>query len=413
MSLDSTVRYVQMLRPTARPRRVPRGSPPKLIEADYAKRVVLWLGDLRADLQPLLSLLREPRTDSVRLDESRHGRRVRELTGPVRRKIDRDMSRLEPDIARAGQSVADAHKRLLQRQTKAALGVDVPTIDTQVPRKIDAFVSKNLTRIRSLSDKLVGEVETIVIDAWDRGLSEAEVAAEIEKRLGVAESYARFLARDQMGSLYTQVTRSRHEELGVRIFRWWTENDGRVRPSHALKHEKIFPYTGSRAPSLMPGDEYGCRCWEEPMFDEIKGALAGTNRRRPDDVRTDQKEISMRIAIAGGPRCGKTTLAATMGEARHTDDLIGQLDWSAASTEVSTWLNEPGPWIIEGVALPRALRKWLLANPEGKPCDVVHWLIAPHEELTSRQLGMLRGCETVWGEIEGELRRRGVDVRTA
>lgn len=119
----------------------------------------------------------------------------------------------------------------------------------------------------------------------------------------------------------------------------------------------------------------------------------------------------MRIAIAGGPRCGKTTLAASFGEARHTDDLIGSKDWSAASAEVATWFDADDPWIIEGVAVPRALRKWLIAHPDGKPCDVVHWLITPHVPLTKGQLGMLRGCETVWREIVGELTRRGVEIR--
>ena len=284
MTFDSTVRFVGMVTrnaPRVRPRRVPRGSPPTLLEAEYARKLASWIAELRSDLQPLVALVSAPRFDGVRLDESGHGRRVRELAGPVRRKIDRDMGRLEPDVARAGQSVADAQKRLLDRQTKAALGVEVPTQDEQVPRVIDSFVSKNLTRIRNLSDKLVGEVEIIVIDAWDRGLSESEVAAEIEKRIGVAESYARFLARDQMGSLYSQVTRARHDELGVRLFRWWTEGDGKVRPSHAVKHGKIFPYAGSRAPSFFPGEEVGCRCWPEPVLQEIKAALlAGTNRRR-------------------------------------------------------------------------------------------------------------------------------------
>ena len=39
----------------------------------------------------------------------------------------------------------------------------------------------------------------------------------------------------------------------------------------------------------------------------------------------------MRVCIVGGPRTGKTTLASTMLEPLHTDDLIGTLDWSEAS----------------------------------------------------------------------------------
>lgn len=283
MTLDSTVQFVRMagqFRPLPRPHRVPRGQPSLLPESDYARTIVTWLDEFRAELAALPRLLSEPRWDGVRLDESPHGRRVRQLTEPVRRKVERDVNRLARDAEKAGRAVAQAHKQVLDRQSKAALGVEIPTTDARVPTAIDSFVSKNMTRIRSLGDKLVGEVETIVIDAWDKGLSQAEVAAEIEKRLGVAETYARYLARDQMGALYSQVTRARHAEIGVRLFEWQTERDGNVRASHAVKHGKVFPYEGSRAPSFFPGDEPGCRCWEVPVFDEIKAAAFGGKGRK-------------------------------------------------------------------------------------------------------------------------------------
>lgn len=278
MNLDATAAYVQMAtRWQGSPRRgrIPRGRPPLLHEAEYARRLVSWIDELRGDLSALPQLL------PVRTDESRIGGRAREITEPVRRKVARDLVRLEPELERTGRSVAQASKQTLDRQTRAALGVEIPTRDERIPSQIDAFVSKNMTRIRSLGDKLVGEVETIVIDGWDKGLSQAEVAAQIEARIGVAESYARFLARDQMGALYTQVTRARHEEIGVRLFKWWTEGDSKVRASHAVKHGKIFPYKGSRAPSFLPGQDYGCRCWEEPVLDEIKAkAFGGKGRAR-------------------------------------------------------------------------------------------------------------------------------------
>lgn len=118
-----------------------------------------------------------------------------------------------------------------------------------------------------------------------------------------------------------------------------------------------------------------------------------------------------RIVIAGVPRAGKTTLAATMANVRHTDDLIGKLDWSAASLEVSRWLDEPPPWVIEGVAVGRALRKWLSFNPVGKPCDVAWWFGAPRVPLEPGQATMAKGCVSVWAEIEPALRARGVEIR--
>lgn len=139
-----------------------------------------------------------------------------------------------------------------------------------------------------------------------------------------------------------------------------------------------------------------------------------------------------RVCIAGGPKTGKTTLSQNLHESslvldprflatqsrwtvpvRHTDDtLTAGLSWSEGSALVATWLNEPGPWIIEGVAVPRALRKWLTRH-DGEPCDVVYWLgIIGHVQLTPGQASMGRGCETVWREVLPELEARGVEIRT-
>lgn len=132
-----------------------------------------------------------------------------------------------------------------------------------------------------------------------------------------------------------------------------------------------------------------------------------------------------RICITGGPRTGKTSLATRMSSEagllpsdppqvalpmRSTDYLIGKLDWSEASTHVARyWLDAPGPWIIEGVAVSRALRKWHDSHPgEPPPVDRVIHLRDPHEPLSKGQLTMAKGVETVHAEIESWLRKHGV-----
>jgi adenylate kinase family enzyme len=122
-----------------------------------------------------------------------------------------------------------------------------------------------------------------------------------------------------------------------------------------------------------------------------------------------------RTMIAGVPRSGKTTLAVRIAARtcipmRHSDDVIG-LGWSEASEHVASWFAAPGPWVIEGVAVGRALRKWLAAHPTGKPCDVIIWLGTARVLLTPGQAAMGKGCETVWQEIKAEVVRRGVEVR--
>jgi len=120
------------------------------------------------------------------------------------------------------------------------------------------------------------------------------------------------------------------------------------------------------------------------------------------------------LVIAGGPRVGKSTLTRKLGAGRMvrgSDALIG-LGWSGASEAASRWFDEPGPWICEGVAMPRTLRKWLRRNPgAAKPCELVVWLGAPVVQRVAGQDAMAAGCLTVWREIRPELFRRGVRIR--
>lgn len=119
----------------------------------------------------------------------------------------------------------------------------------------------------------------------------------------------------------------------------------------------------------------------------------------------------MRTLIAGVPRAGKTSLALALGLAssatvRHTDDLI-DLGWSEASELAGLWFDAPGPWIVEGVAVPRALRKWM-ARSSKRPAEKIVWLDAPRVELTAGQASMAQACRTVWAECVGECIARGV-----
>lgn len=121
-----------------------------------------------------------------------------------------------------------------------------------------------------------------------------------------------------------------------------------------------------------------------------------------------------RIIVAGGPRSGKSTLSAALSEGyripvRGTDELLG-LEWSRSSEVAALWFDHPGPWICEGVVTPRALRKWLLAHPDGAPADWIVWLDEPVSERVPGQEAMAKGCATVFRQILPELREREVRI---
>jgi len=137
--------------------------------------------------------------------------------------------------------------------------------------------------------------------------------------------------------------------------------------------------------------------------------------------------MNERVVIVGGPLRGKSTLARLLffnrpiyctdrrADARDVAPAANDLnympdeitDWSAQSQHVADhWLTMPGPWVIEGVATARALRKWLAERPGAHvPCDRVIVLRWPHPaaDPTPAQERMAKGVWTVWQEIAQQL----------
>jgi len=121
-----------------------------------------------------------------------------------------------------------------------------------------------------------------------------------------------------------------------------------------------------------------------------------------------------RIVVVGGPRCGKSTYARQFkgvmqvycGDPRSkcTPEsgvvyLPEELGWSESSAYVTDfWLSRPGPWVMEGQVMARALRKWEGSVP---PCDeiVVFLKQHPKAQVSSGHAAMHKGVMTVWDEI--------------
>ena len=118
--------------------------------------------------------------------------------------------------------------------------------------------------------------------------------------------------------------------------------------------------------------------------------------------------MTERVAIIGPPKSGKTTLSAAYPRVCHADD-YAWLGWSEASGQLALELCGSKYDCYEGVAMVRALRKWLDRHP-GKPVDRVIYLRQARQPLSAGQRAMASAHTSVWVEIEPQLRARGVVI---
>jgi len=125
--------------------------------------------------------------------------------------------------------------------------------------------------------------------------------------------------------------------------------------------------------------------------------------------------MAKQILIIGGPKTGKTTYAKKLAQEhgmplQHFDSHIHRMGWSELSDAIVGWLDEPGPWIKEGVQGVRGLRKWLREN-HGKPPFEIHVLSSPKVVHTKGQAQMHKAHGTILRQVLRQLDIRKTQVK--
>ncbi|CAJ1226644.1 minor capsid protein [Lactiplantibacillus xiangfangensis] len=147
----------------------------------------------------------------------------------------------------------------------AVLAVNPVAGDAQLQSFVKGKVAENVSYITSIRDDYANKVEQVIYRGVTGGQSYGEMGQAIQHQAHVSRSKASFIARDQSGSIYGQMTKQRHQAAGINKFQWETMEDERVRPSHAAREGVIYDYDTA---DLLPGEDFNCRCTADPVFDD-------------------------------------------------------------------------------------------------------------------------------------------------
>lgn len=128
---------------------------------------------------------------------------------------------------------------------------------------ISKIVQDNVALIKAEPSKYLRTydkiVEKLVKDKVEKGLTLKDLSEAIQKVTGIEKNRADLIAADQIGNVYSQVTKFQFEGIGLERFRWVTVGDKRVRPEHQKRNLKI--YTWANPPDgEIPGGPIRCRC---------------------------------------------------------------------------------------------------------------------------------------------------------
>lgn len=163
-----------------------------------------------------------------------------------------------------------------KRVCKKTLGIDILSdyyMGSFYCLVMDDWVNSNVDLIKSVKDKSLSSMKLIVKQGFLDGRTATAIMKDIHKVYGMDKRHARFIARDQMAKLNSELTRMQQEDAGVSQYTWSDSGDGRVRQRHKELNGKVFRWndppivdkkTGRRC---HPGQDYRCRCCAIPFFD--------------------------------------------------------------------------------------------------------------------------------------------------
>ena len=188
-----------------------------------------------------------------------------------------------------GEGVSEKNRSELMRIGKTSLGIDLFTSEPWLRSDLRAFAEDNARLINTLPQKALTDVGRVVSVGVRQGQSLQDVTGAVAKLNGVTLRRAKLIARDQVGTLNSQLTQLRQREIGVTTYEWNTVRDERVRgapsgrypnarPRHDVMHgmlcrwddPTVYQRPGETkwlkrstigGPEAHPGEPIMCRCF--------------------------------------------------------------------------------------------------------------------------------------------------------
>ena len=255
---------------------------PEQAEREYIRVTNQYMKILKDELKKELPAVKKL------IDEEAQGRRNDDLSSLLSRlskifismnsRISKKLSRykLEQKLNKVGDASSRISLENWKRIIESTLGVQLEDdyyTGELFQQLVRQRVAENAALIKSVPGEAIQKIQNEIINGYQAGRPASKIAKAVNLAYVAEKSRARFIARDQVAKLNSQINRAQQEDAGVKEYIWSTSGDSRVREGHRALDGKRFKWssppivdakTGRRC---HPGEDYQCRCVALAVFD--------------------------------------------------------------------------------------------------------------------------------------------------
>jgi len=255
-------------------KKVPKWLLPIPIEREYQKRltaiVTEWQKETNRTLtRQLPGLVEEGR---IELNLDAFSDTLDQLIGNLQLEVEKDKALYGVVALDIGEKTAKWNDTQWKKTMNRVVGV-TPFASPGREAQLASFTSDNVQLITKLGNDTISDIQGVVSRGIKQGQRHEEIAKEIQERFGVSKSRAQLIGRDQVSKFNGQLTEANQTSVGITEYIWRDSSDQRVRSSHAAHDGKKFKWSEPPADTGHPGQDYQCRCWAEPVFDDLAEAI--------------------------------------------------------------------------------------------------------------------------------------------
>jgi len=183
---------------------------------------------------------------------------------------------IHKQVAQTAVALAGFHKQRFDTNANFVIGVDPLKSEPWLNAYLRDWTNKNVLLIKNIPLMAIDEMQQEVIKSVMSGKSTTSLRWNIQQKLGLAETRAQLIARDQTNKLYGTLTELRSRFNGWEFYEWsGVGPGGNERPDHIRLNGKIFKFTEppitvtttKRAGERNnPGQDIQCQCVAIPIF---------------------------------------------------------------------------------------------------------------------------------------------------